>query len=147
MMTLLQVVNYDIWPMKKIYNLEKIYNPRHYSSCRKTIKRNNCKDSYGEKLIQGEKLWHKNDTRKNYFGGMFSLQASIPSSRCYEDASKILKVPNYFHQNHRNKHDPSAIFYNIEEVNTTAKSRVNVQWQCLCSEKNIFDAFGFRVGS
>ena len=143
MMTLLQVVNYDIWLMKKIYNLDVITldTIQAVEKLSKEITAN------GEKLIQGEKLWHKNNKRKNYFGGMFSLQASIPSSRCYEDASKVLKVPNYFHQNHRNKHDPSAIFYNIEQVNTTAKSGVNGQWQCLYSEKNIFDAFGFWVGS
>ena len=50
-----------------------------------------------------------------------------------------------FHYNQRNKHDPSVIFYEIEQIYTTAKSGVNGDWQCVCSNKNVFNALGFEV--
>ena len=40
-----------------------------------------------------------------------------------------------FLKNHGNKHDPSVIFYNIEQVHTTAKPEVKGDCQYLCCDK------------
>ena len=40
-----------------------------------------------------------------------------------EDAQRT----NLFHKNHWNQHGPSGIFYDIEQVHTTAKPQVNTE--------------------
>ena len=41
-------------------------------------------------------------------------------------------------------HDPNVIFYDIEQVHTTAKPEIN-DWQQLCSDKNNSNAVGIGV--
>lgn len=58
---------------------------------------------------------------------------------------KDARSAKLFH--HGNKHDPCAMFYDIEQVHMTAKPEANWDWWVLYDDKNIGNAIGIRGSS
>ena len=70
------------------------------------------------------------------FGGIFSLHASLLSSQQTKGVNiKDVQSTKLSPENHGNKHNPCMKFYNIEQVDATAKSGANSDTQSLYAYK------------
>ena len=71
--------------------------------------------NYDTKIIQ---------RRLNLTAYFHSKQVFPPPNQTKGVNIEDVQSTKLFHQNHENKHDPSVMFYDIQQVHTTAKPEV-----------------------